>query len=63
MLSDLFSNNMDDYKQELFWDEDHPFAEKITVHLVHHSHNDVGWLKTKEEYYHGERTDIDGFKV
>jgi hypothetical protein len=27
---------------------------KLTVHLVHHSHDDVGWLKTVDEYYYGE---------
>jgi alpha-mannosidase len=30
-----------------------PLAEKLTVHLIHHTHDDVGWLKTVDEYYSG----------
>jgi len=25
----------------------------LTVHMVAHTHDDVGWLKTYEEYYTG----------
>jgi hypothetical protein len=27
--------------------------EKLTVHMVHHTHDDVGWLKTVDEYFSG----------
>ena len=28
-------------------------GEVITVHVVPHSHDDVGWLKTVQQYYDG----------
>ena len=30
----------------------------VTVHMVPHSHDDVGWLKTVDEYFDGSRRDI-----
>jgi CBS-domain-containing membrane protein len=30
----------------------------VTVHVVPHSHDDVGWLKTVDEYFDGARNDI-----
>ena len=28
-------------------------SEKLNVHLICHSHDDVGWLKTVDQYYYG----------
>nr|AYV89059.1 saliva protein-5 [Tetranychus truncatus] len=34
----------------------HLEPDMINVHLVSHTHNDVGWLKTYEQYYWGMKT-------
>lgn len=31
---------------------------KLNVHLVAHSHDDVGWLKTVDQYYVGSNNTI-----
>ncbi|KAL5986034.1 hypothetical protein ACLOJK_028024 [Asimina triloba] len=33
---------------------------KVNVHLVPHSHDDVGWLKTIDQYYVGSNNSIQG---
>lgn len=30
----------------------------LEIHLIPHSHDDVGWLKTVDEYFYGYRNDI-----
>lgn len=35
-----------------------PNADNITVHLIPHSHDDVGWLKTVDDYFYGAKQNI-----
>lgn len=35
--------------------------EKLNVHLVAHTHGDVGWLKTVDQYYVGSNNSIQVF--
>ena len=32
--------------------------DKLNVHLVCHTHDDVGWLKTIDQYYYGSNNSI-----
>ena len=32
--------------------------EHLYVHLIPHSHDDVGWLKTPDQYFTGARQDL-----
>ena len=35
------------------------YAERqITVHLISHTHDDVGWLKTVDEYFSGSNNNV-----
>jgi lysosomal alpha-mannosidase len=33
-------------------------ADKLNVHIVPHTHDDVGWIRTVEEYFYGSRKDL-----
>jgi hypothetical protein len=33
-------------------------TDMLEIHLIPHSHDDVGWLKTVDEYFYGYRNDI-----
>lgn len=35
----------------------------MNVHIVPHTHDDVGWLKTVDQYYYGSKRSINKFCV
>jgi hypothetical protein len=35
-----------------------PSNELLIVHMIPHSHDDLGWLKTVEQYFNGLQNDI-----
>ncbi|CAI2381798.1 unnamed protein product [Moneuplotes crassus] len=52
---DLEHGHSEDYFNNL---ESQKKNGKLYVHIVPHTHDDVGWLKTVEQYYLGAREDI-----
>ena len=38
--------------------KDYKTGGPLTIHVTPHSHDDVGWLKTVDQYFDGTRKDI-----
>lgn len=53
--SQIFDDSMIDHKNNL---KDEPKPYPWTIHVTPHSHDDVGWLKTLNQYFDGSRKDI-----
>lgn len=51
------TQNRGDYKTFLSTRETE--TEPVTVHLIAHSHDDLGWRKTYEEYFYGTNVNND----
>ena len=58
--------NLDDFKEEegkkcRSYEETCPVLDStksVHVHIVPHSHDDMGWLKNIDEYYYGMKSTI-----
>jgi len=38
---------------------DYNASAHLNIHISAHTHNDIGWLKTIDQYYYGDKRDID----
>lgn len=38
--------------------EENETTEKLKIHVIPHSHDDVGWLKTQDDYFTGRHPEI-----
>ena len=54
LISQAHFGHLEDYK-DLFFDQTPNFGSNdiLRIHMIPHSHEDVGWLKTVDECYYG----------
>ncbi|XP_023330196.1 lysosomal alpha-mannosidase [Eurytemora carolleeae] len=54
-----FRFNQNQRSGDCGWDSCNPtLPGKVNVHLVPHSHDDTGWLKTVDQYYYGAHQEV-----
>jgi len=55
--------NVDHSHNKGFLQQEQEESTPLFIHLVAHSHDDVGWLKTVDGYFSGARRDIQDANV
>ena len=58
LLLILFCLQILSFSEVLLFDCDNPNGKKLQVHMVPHTHDDVGWQKTIDQYYYGSNRTI-----